>query len=36
MWQVDWDKVAKEQFKHMPKDFQQDWAELRAKVYDHE
>lgn len=36
MWHVNWDEVAKEQFRGMPKEFQQDWAELRSIVYDHE
>lgn len=36
MWQINWDKVADQQFKDMPEDFKQDWAELRSIVYDHE
>lgn len=27
-----WTKVADEQFKRMPKDFQKDWKELRDRI----
>lgn len=27
-----WDKIAKDQFMHMPDNFQKDWDELRKKV----
>lgn len=27
-----WDKVAEEQFKMMPKDFQDEWQDLRQKI----
>jgi hypothetical protein len=32
MAQRNWEKVAEEQFKSMPKSFQADWAELRELV----
>lgn len=28
-----WDKVALDQFKTMPEEFQDDWRELRRKVH---
>lgn len=28
-----WDKVALDQFKTMPSDFQDDWKELREIIY---
>lgn len=27
-----WDKIAEQQFKHMPTNFQSDWQDLRHKV----
>jgi hypothetical protein len=33
MAKVNWDKVAEQQFKSMPKSFQEDWGELRGVVY---
>ncbi len=32
MKQRNWDKIATEQFKSMPKDFQDDWKDLRNTV----
>lgn len=32
MSQPNWDKVAEDQFKSMPKSFQTDWAGLRART----
>jgi hypothetical protein len=29
---IDWDKVADDQFKAMPADFQADWSDLRNMV----
>ncbi len=29
---IDWDKVAADQFKAMPADFQDDWRDLRNLV----
>lgn len=29
---VDWDKVAEDQFKSMPADFQDDWRDLVSYV----
>ncbi len=29
----DWNKIAHDQFKSMPKDFQDAWQDLRAKIY---
>ena len=34
MSRVNWDRVAKQQFDAMPKEFQEDWGELRGVVYD--
>lgn len=28
-----WNKVAEEQFKSMPKDFRDDWQDLRETIY---
>ena len=33
MTKVNWKKIADKQFKGMPKDFQDDWSELRHAVY---
>lgn len=30
--EINWDKVADEQFKSMPKDFQNDWKDLRDEI----
>jgi DNA-binding ferritin-like protein (Dps family) len=30
---LSWDKIAKKEFKQMPKDYQADWRELHAVVY---
>lgn len=35
MSQKNWKKVANKQFNEMPKEFQEDWGELRAVVYRH-
>lgn len=28
-----WNKVAESQFKHLPKEFKDDWRDLRKTVY---
>ena len=28
-----WDDIAKKEFKQLPKDYQDDWCEMRAIVY---
>ncbi len=35
MGKVNWNKIALQQYKAMPKSFQKDWADLRAMVYKH-
>jgi hypothetical protein len=32
---TNWDKIATQQFRSMPKSFQKDWADLRQTVYHH-
>ena len=33
MSKKNWIKIAQQEFEAMPKDFQEDWSELRARVY---
>ncbi len=30
-----WDKIADQQFRSMPKDFQEDWGDLRQLIDKH-
>lgn len=30
---LSWDKIAKQEFNSLPKEYQADWRELRAVVY---
>jgi hypothetical protein len=30
---LSWDKIAKEEYKKLPEEYQDDWRELRAIVY---
>lgn len=32
MAKTDWQKIAKQEFEAMPKDYRADWQELRDKV----
>ena len=33
MNRINWDKVAKEEFDSLPRQYQEDWKELRERVY---